>query len=69
MVRPDELPTGGRDDYDDNSRAAFEQFVTDLKETTENFKDCRYAVFDFKFKTHREGAGESKCDKIVFFQV
>jgi hypothetical protein len=43
--------------------------VKDLKEKTDGFQDCRYAVFDFKFQTHRPGAGTSKMDKIVFIQV
>lgn len=57
------------DSYEDNSKAAYEVFVKDLKDKTENFVDCRYAVFDFKFQTHRPGAGTSKMDKIVFIQL
>jgi hypothetical protein len=43
--------------------------VKDLKDRTEGFNDCRYAVFDFKFTTFRAGAGPSKMNKIVFIQV
>jgi hypothetical protein len=57
------------DDYADNSKVAYEEFVQDLKSLTDNFKDCRYAVFDFKFTGSREGAGASKMDKIVFLQI
>ncbi|VDK18803.1 unnamed protein product [Anisakis simplex] len=57
------------DDYEDNSKAAYEAFVKDLKERTNGFADCRYAVFDFKFTCNRPGAGTSKMDKIVFIQL
>jgi len=57
------------DDYADNSKASFEEFVADLKQMTDNFADCRYAVFDFKFTAHREGAGASKMDKLIFIQL
>ncbi|CAK5018300.1 unnamed protein product [Meloidogyne enterolobii] len=57
------------DSYEDNSKAAYEIFVKDIKDKTDGFQDCRYAVFDFKFQTHRPGAGTSKMDKIVFIQV
>ncbi|KAK0409292.1 hypothetical protein QR680_004458 [Steinernema hermaphroditum] len=67
-VSPEELGTSA-DDYDDNSKAAYESFVKDLKERTEGFNDCRYAVFDFKFTCSRPGAGTSKMDKIVFIQL
>ncbi|KAH7719925.1 actin-depolymerizing factor 1 [Aphelenchoides avenae] len=67
-VSHDELGTTG-DDYEDNSKAAYEAFVKDLKDRTEGFQDCRYAVFDFKFTCHRPGAGTSKMDKIVFIQL
>lgn len=56
-------------DYDDNSKAAYEYFVKDLRERTNGFADCRYAVFDFKFTCNRPGAGTSKMDKIVFIQL
>ncbi|VDM28902.1 unnamed protein product [Toxocara canis] len=56
------------DGYDDNSKAAYEAFVRDLKQRTNGFADCRYAVFDFKFTCNRPGAGTSKMDKIVFIQ-
>ncbi len=59
----------GVDDYDDNSKTAYEAFVKDLKERTDSFSDCRYAVFDFKFTCARPGAGTSKMDKIVFIQA
>jgi hypothetical protein len=59
----------GVDDYDDNSKTAYEAFVKDLKERTDSFSDCRYAVFDFKFTCARPGAGTSKMDKIVFIQL
>uniref|UniRef100_F1KT68 Actin-depolymerizing factor 1, isoform a/b n=1 Tax=Ascaris suum TaxID=6253 RepID=F1KT68_ASCSU len=67
-VSPDELGITG-DDYDDNSKAAYEAFVRDLKQRTNGFADCRYAVFDFKFTCNRPGAGTSKMDKIVFIQL
>lgn len=57
------------DDYEENSKTAYEAFVKDLKERTNGFTDCRYAVFDFKFSCNRPGAGTSKMDKIVFIQV
>ncbi|VDD96763.1 unnamed protein product [Enterobius vermicularis] len=57
------------DDYEDNSKSAFGLFIADLRERTEGFKDCRYAVFDFKFTCSRVGAGTSKMDKIVFIQL
>ena len=57
------------DDYEDNSKTAYEAFVKDLKDRTEGFTDCRYAVFDFKFTCNRPGAGTSKMDKIVFIQL
>ncbi|KAL7075217.1 hypothetical protein ACQ4LE_005630 [Meloidogyne hapla] len=57
------------DSYEDNSKAAYEIFVKDIKDKTDGFQDCRYAVFDFKFQTHRPGAGTSKMDKIVFIQL
>ncbi|VIO97641.1 Uncharacterized protein BM_BM2656 [Brugia malayi] len=57
------------DDYETNSKEAFGHFVEDLRERTDNFKDCRYAVFDFKFTCSRVGAGTSKMDKIVFLQI
>lgn len=63
------MQAGHIDDYGDNSKATYEEFVNDLKNVTDNFKDCRYAVFDFKFTGSREGAGASKMDKIVFLQV
>uniref|UniRef100_A0AC34RMB6 ADF-H domain-containing protein n=1 Tax=Panagrolaimus sp. JU765 TaxID=591449 RepID=A0AC34RMB6_9BILA len=67
-VTPEDIGSSG-DDYDDNSKAAYEAFVKDLKERTEGFTDCRYAVFDFKFTCNRPGAGTSKMDKIVFIQL
>ncbi|CEF69520.1 Actin-depolymerising factor homology domain-containing protein [Strongyloides ratti] len=66
------VPTGdvgSGDDYDDNSKVAYEAFVKDLKDRTDGFNDCRYAVFDFKFSCNRPGAGVSKMDKIVFIQL
>uniref|UniRef100_A0A1I8EUG7 ADF-H domain-containing protein n=1 Tax=Wuchereria bancrofti TaxID=6293 RepID=A0A1I8EUG7_WUCBA len=57
------------DDYETNSKEAFGHFIEDLRERTDNFKDCRYAVFDFKFTCSRVGAGTSKMDKIVFLQI
>uniref|UniRef100_A0A914ZQB1 ADF-H domain-containing protein n=1 Tax=Parascaris univalens TaxID=6257 RepID=A0A914ZQB1_PARUN len=57
------------DDYEDNSKQAFSLFVDDLRQRTDGFKDCRYAVFDFKFICSRIGAGNSKMDKIVFLQI
>uniref|UniRef100_A0A914CZU6 ADF-H domain-containing protein n=1 Tax=Acrobeloides nanus TaxID=290746 RepID=A0A914CZU6_9BILA len=67
-VSPDEIGETG-DDYEDNSKAAYEAFVKDLKARTDGFQDCRYAVFDFKFTCNRPGAGTSKMDKIVFIQL
>uniref|UniRef100_A0A915CQA9 ADF-H domain-containing protein n=1 Tax=Ditylenchus dipsaci TaxID=166011 RepID=A0A915CQA9_9BILA len=67
-VSPDDVGATG-DDYEDNSKAAYEHFLKDLKERTDGFQDCRYAVFDFKFSCHRPGAGTSKMDKIVFIQL
>ncbi|MFH4978333.1 hypothetical protein AB6A40_005042 [Gnathostoma spinigerum] len=57
------------DDYTDNSKAAFSKFGQEIKERTKGFKDCRYAVFDFKFTCARVGAGSSKVDKIIFLQI
>ncbi|VDO22880.1 unnamed protein product [Haemonchus placei] len=67
-VSQEELGLTG-DDYDDSSKAAFEKFVADIKQRTDGFTDCRYAVFDFKFTCSRVGAGTSKMDKIVFLQL
>ncbi|TKR72561.1 hypothetical protein L596_019987 [Steinernema carpocapsae] len=67
-VSPAEI-TSSADDYDDNSKAAFDIFVQDLKDRTAGFTDCRYAVFDFKFTCSRPGAGTSKMDKIIFIQL
>ncbi|GMR62268.1 hypothetical protein PMAYCL1PPCAC_32463, partial [Pristionchus mayeri] len=57
------------DDYEVSSKEAFEKFVADLKERTDGYTDCRYAVFDFKFTCPRVGTGASKMDKIVFIQL
>ncbi|KAI6185360.1 Actin-depolymerizing factor 1, isoforms a/b [Aphelenchoides besseyi] len=57
------------DDHDENSKTAYEHFVRDLKERTNDYADCRYAVFDFKFTCPRPGAGVSKMDKIIFIQL
>lgn len=57
------------DDYADNSKSAYEEFLADLKSLTDDLKDCRYAVFDFKLTINRQGAGSSKMDKIVFLQM
>lgn len=57
------------DDYSDNSKLAYEEFLNDIKTITDGFKDCRYACFDFKFTGSREGAGSSKMDKIIFLQI
>ncbi|KRX18607.1 Actin-depolymerizing factor 2, isoform c, partial [Trichinella nelsoni] len=65
----DDLHSRPDDDYADNSKTAYLEFVDDLKQLTDNFNDCRYAVFDFKFTGSREGAGVSKMSKIVFLQV
>uniref|UniRef100_A0A0N5AWB2 ADF-H domain-containing protein n=1 Tax=Syphacia muris TaxID=451379 RepID=A0A0N5AWB2_9BILA len=66
-VTVDQMQISG-DDYEDNSKTAYEAFVKDLKDRTNGFKDCRYAVFDFKFTCQRPGAGASKMDKLVFIQ-
>ncbi|KRY01034.1 Actin-depolymerizing factor 2, isoform c, partial [Trichinella pseudospiralis] len=68
-VCEDDLHSRPDDDYADNSKTAYLEFVDDLKQLTDNFNDCRYAVFDFKFTGSREGAGVSKMSKIVFLQV
>ena len=57
------------DDYADNSKAAYEEFLAELKRLTEDFTDCRYAVFDFKFSNKISGVGTSKMDKIIFIQL
>ena len=36
---------------------------------TDNFTDCRYAVFDFKFKSDRGAVGAANMDKIIFIQL
>jgi len=69
VVGSDQMTSAGVDDYGDNSKTAYEEFVQDLKAITNDLKECRYAVFDFKFTGSREGAGSSKMDKIVFFQI
>lgn len=63
------MATADIDCHADNSKRAYEEFVDDLKQLTNGFNDCRYAVFDFKFTGSREGAGVSKIDKIVFLQM
>jgi len=68
-IRNSEMATADSDDYADNSKAAYEEFLKDIKDVTDNFQDCRYAVFDFKFTCNREGAGISKMDKILFLQI
>lgn len=60
---------GTDEDHAGNSKTAFEAFLADVKEITGDFGDCRYAVFDFKFTGNRQGAGESKIDKIIFLQI
>ncbi|KAK0414302.1 hypothetical protein QR680_007258 [Steinernema hermaphroditum] len=67
-IQDKEVGTSG-DDYESSSKAAYEEFVKDLKQRTDGFTDCRYAVFDFKFTCTRPGAGTSKMDKIVFIQL
>ncbi|VDN60789.1 unnamed protein product [Dracunculus medinensis] len=57
------------EDYVNDSKEAFEVFIQDLKKRTNSLTDCRYAVFDFKFMITRLGAGSSKMDKILFFQL
>jgi len=68
-VKPEEMAHAGAGDYDDNSKASFEEFLEDVKRVTDNFNDCRYAVFDFKCSRQRQGAGMSKMDKSLFFQI
>lgn len=63
------MSSAGSDDYGDNSKAAYEEFLQNIKDTTEDLKECRYAVFDFKFTGSRDGAGARKMEKIVFLQV
>ena len=60
---------GTDEDHAGHSKAAFEAFLADVKTITADFTDCRYAVFDFKFTGNRQGAGESKIDKIIFLQM
>ncbi|PAV56931.1 hypothetical protein WR25_10107 [Diploscapter pachys] len=50
-----------------NNNAIHTYFIFQAR--TENFTDCRYAVFDFKFTCSRHGAGTSKMDKICFMQI
>lgn len=51
-------------------QAAWSDFTRDLKASTDNLQDCRYAAFDFKFKVMRQGVeSESKIDKVVFLQL
>jgi hypothetical protein len=38
-------------------------------QVTNGFTDCRYAVFDFKFKSDRGAVGAANMDKIVFIQL
>jgi len=68
-INNEKMVSAAVDDYGDNSKAAYEEFVQDIKDITDDLKECRYAVFDFKFTGSREGAGSSKMDKIVFFQI
>jgi len=68
-VGSNDMASADVDDYADNSKTTYEEFVQDLKVITNDLKECRYAVFDFKFTGSREGAGSSKMDKIVFFQI
>uniref|UniRef100_A0A5S6R0E9 ADF-H domain-containing protein n=1 Tax=Trichuris muris TaxID=70415 RepID=A0A5S6R0E9_TRIMR len=68
-VTNEDLQLKSDDGFADNSKHAYNMFVEELKNLTGDFKDCRYAVFDFKFTGSREGAGASKMSKIVFFQV
>ncbi len=69
-VKTEDMEMGGEeDDYSNNSKAAYEKFIEDLKSLTDGFTDCRYAVFDFKFQGTRQGAGASKMDKIIFIQL
>lgn len=68
-VSNNDMASANVDDYADNSKTAYDEFVQDLKAITSDLTECRYAVFDFKFTGSREGAGASKMDKIVFFQM
>uniref|UniRef100_A0A183IWD0 ADF-H domain-containing protein n=1 Tax=Soboliphyme baturini TaxID=241478 RepID=A0A183IWD0_9BILA len=65
----DDMKCHDVEDYADNSKSSYNEFIDALKEVTKDFKDCRYAVFDFKFTGSREGAGASKMSKIIFLQV
>ncbi|VDN23373.1 unnamed protein product, partial [Gongylonema pulchrum] len=42
-VSPDQLGVTS-DDHDENSKTAYEAFVKDLRERTNGFTDCRYAL-------------------------
>ncbi len=68
-VSSEDMECRETDDYADNSKTAYREFLADLSQMTDGFKDCRYAVFDFKFTGSREGAGASKMDKIIFLQM
>uniref|UniRef100_A0A915I3K8 ADF-H domain-containing protein n=1 Tax=Romanomermis culicivorax TaxID=13658 RepID=A0A915I3K8_ROMCU len=69
-VSNEEMQCHGKvDDYATNSKISYEEFIDDIKELTDDLSDCRYAVFDFKFTGQREGAGQSKMDKIIFLQI
>jgi len=69
FARFDEMQSYSKDPYADNSVAAYEEFVTQIKQLTKELSDCRYAVFDFKFTGSRQGAGSCPVDKIVFLQI
>uniref|UniRef100_A0AC34FIN3 ADF-H domain-containing protein n=1 Tax=Panagrolaimus sp. ES5 TaxID=591445 RepID=A0AC34FIN3_9BILA len=57
------------DDYDENSKKAYQNLINELKISTNEFADGRYAAFDFNFKSDLKGIGMSKCNKIVFIQL
>ncbi|MFK0092010.1 hypothetical protein [Pseudomonas sp. NPDC090592] len=60
---------GTANDYNDNSKSAWEHFVANLKSLTQSFKECRYAAFRFQFMSNRGGAELSKMDKILFINL
>uniref|UniRef100_A0A914C2B9 ADF-H domain-containing protein n=1 Tax=Acrobeloides nanus TaxID=290746 RepID=A0A914C2B9_9BILA len=64
IVTDDQLEDS-KNDYENASKSTYESLMQDLKTRTNNFSDCRYAVFDFKLSFDRPGAGTSKLDKIL----
>ncbi|MFH4979289.1 hypothetical protein AB6A40_005998 [Gnathostoma spinigerum] len=57
-----------KDEFKDNSRAAYDYFLTDLRNRTNDFSDPRFTVFNFKFSCHLPGEGVTNLEKILFFK-